>query len=225
MHRRWSGVYAVILTPFADDGQLDEAALRKHIRFLLDDGGVHGIIPTGSTGDFASLSERERKLVVDLTIEEVSGQVPVVVGAAANGTGRTIMYAQYAEQAGADGVMIVPPYYCQPDPREVYEHYRAVAESITIPIMLYNNPATSGVDITPNLFARLADIDNASYVKEASGDIKRIGAIRRRCGDKLALFVGSDHVMFESFLMGATGWVAGCPRTLSPSCVLSCSSW
>lgn len=219
MTDKWYGVHAVILTPFTEEEELDEGTLRRHLRFLLDEGGVQGIIPTGSTGEFASLSEEERKRVVDLTIDEVAGEVPVVVGSAANGTGRTIMYAQHAEQAGADGVMIVPPYYCQPDDREIYEHYKAVAESIGIPIMVYNNPVTSGVDISPELFARLTEIDNVRYVKEASGDIKRIGAIRRCCGDKLTLFVGADHVMFESFLMGAEGWVAGSANLIPGLCV------
>lgn len=215
----WYGVHAVILTPFTEDEELDKGALRRHLRFLLDEGGVHGIIPTGSTGEFASLSEAEHRRVVALTIDEVAGQVPVVVGSAANGTGRTIMYAQQAEQAGADGVMIVPPYYCQPDDREIYEHYKAVGENIGIPIMVYNNPVTSGVDISPDLFARLAEIDNVRYVKEASGDIKRIGAITRRCGDRLTLFIGADHVMFESFVMGAEGWVAGSANLIPELCV------
>jgi len=219
MAEKWHGVYAVILTPFTEDEELDEGALRKHISFLLNEGKVHGIIPTGSTGEFASLSEEERKRIVDITIDEVDGRVPVVVGSAANSTRHTIMYAKYAEQAGADGVMIVAPYYCLPDEREIYEHYKAVAESIEIPIMVYNNPATSGVDMKPELLARLAEIDNICYVKEASDDIKRVGAIKRLCGDKITIFCGCDNVMFESFLMGAEGWVSGSANIIPQQCV------
>jgi len=216
---KWHGVYAVILTPFTEDEKLDEEALRKHIRFLLDEGKVHGLIPTGSTGEFASLSQEERKRVVEITIDEANGEVPVVVGSAANSTAETIMWSKHAEEAGANGLQIVPPYYCLPDDREIYEHFKAVAESVGIPIMVYNNPATSGVDVKPELLARLAEIDNICYVKEASDDIKRVGAIKRLCGDKITIFCGCDNVMFESFLMGAEGWVSGSANIIPQQCV------
>lgn len=219
MVKKLQGVYAVTCTPFTEDDEVDEEALRRHIRFLLDEGKVHGIIPTGSTGEFASLSEDERKRVVDITIDEVNGKVPVVVGSAAVTTRDTIMYCRHAEKAGADGVMIVHPYYCLPTERELYEHYKAIAASIGIPIMIYNNPATSGVDMQPELLARLAEIDNISYVKEASGDVKRIGLIKMLCGDKITIFIGTDHNTFEAFVMGTEGWVAGAANVIPKQCV------
>ena len=211
--KKLRGVYAVILTPFKEDESVDEVTLRSLINWVVEK-GVHGIIPTGSTGEFASLSDEERKRVVDITMEEVRGRVPVLVGSAANSTRHTIMHSQYAESVGADGVMIVHPYYCRPNEDELYEHYEAVANSVHIPIMIYNNPATSGVDMRPELLARLAQIDNISYVKEASGDIRRISQIRRLCGDKITIFVGCDNVMLESWLMGAEGWVSGVANIL-----------
>ncbi|UCC77940.1 MAG: 4-hydroxy-tetrahydrodipicolinate synthase [Anaerolineales bacterium] len=211
--KKLRGVYAVMLTPFKEDESVDEETLRSLINWLVGK-GVHGIICTGSTGEFASLSDEERRSVVDITVQESHGRVPVLVGSAANSTRHTILYSQYAESVGADGLMIVHPYYCQPNQEELYEHYKAVARSVHIPIMIYNNPATSGVDMQPELLARLAEIDNISYVKEASGDIRRIGQIRRLCGDRISIFVGCDNTMLESWLMGAEGWVSGVANIL-----------
>lgn len=218
MAKKWFGVCVVVCTPFSENEELDEETLRRHIRFLLD-AGVHGIIPTGSTSEFASLSETERKRVVDITIDEVNGRVPVVVGTAAVSTRDTIMYSQYAEKAGADGVMIVPPYYCHPTEREIYQHYKAVAESIHLPIMLYNNPWTSGVDMQPALVARLTKIENVTYIKESSGDMRRVSEIMRFCGDKMTIFCGADNLALEMFAMGVQGWVAAPANAIPKQCV------
>lgn len=216
---KWHGVFAVMFTPFKDDESLDEKALRKHIDFLIEEGRVHGIICTGSTGEFASLSDDERKKVVDITIKQARHRVPVLVGTAANSTRHTILYSQYAQRAGAEGLMIVHPFYCRPDERELYAHYRAVAASVGIPIMIYNNPYTSGVDMKPELLARLAGVKNLEYVKESSDDIKRVGQIKRLCGDRITIFTGCDNTMLESFLMGADGWVSGSANVIPKQCV------
>jgi 4-hydroxy-tetrahydrodipicolinate synthase len=216
---KWHGVFAVVFTPFTDDESLDEKALRRHIDFLIEEGHVHGIICTGSTGEFASLSDDERRKVVGITLKQARHRVPVLVGAAANSTRHTILYSQYAEKAGADGLMIVHPFYCRPDERELYAHYKAVAANVHIPIMIYNNPYTSGVDIRPELLARLAGVKNIEYVKESSEDIKRVGQIKRLCGDKITIFTGCDNTMFESFLMGADGWVSGSANIIPKQCV------
>jgi 4-hydroxy-tetrahydrodipicolinate synthase len=214
----WSGVYAVVCTPFTENEELDEAILRRHIGFLLD-AGIHGIVPTGSTSEFASLSEAERKRVVSITIDEVKGRVPVVVGAAAVSTRDTVMYCQYAERAGADGVMIVPPYYCHPTEREIYHHYRVVADSIHLPIMLYNNPWTSGVDMQPALVERLSEIPNVAYIKESSGDMRRVSEIMRLCGDRITVFCGTDNLTLEMFAVGVQGWVAAPSNAIPKECV------
>jgi 4-hydroxy-tetrahydrodipicolinate synthase len=216
---RWHGVFAVMFTPFNDDESLAEKALRRHIDFLIEEGRVHGIICTGSTGEFASLSDDERRKVVDITIEQARHRVPVLVGTAANSTRHTILYSQYAEKAGADGLMIVHPFYCRPDERELYAHYKAVAASVHIPIMIYNNPYTSGVDMRPELLAHLAGVKNIEYVKESSEDIKRVGQIKRLCGDRITIFTGCDNTMFESFLMGANGWVSGSANIIPRQCI------
>jgi 4-hydroxy-tetrahydrodipicolinate synthase len=214
----WFGVLAVVCTPFTESDELDEQTLRRHIGFLLN-AGVHGIVPCGSTGEFASLSEGERKRVVDISIDEVKGKVPVIAGTAAVSTRDAVMYSRYAENAGASGVMIVPPYYCHPTDRELLQHYRAIAESIRLPIMLYNNPWTSGVDMQPALVARLAEIENVAYIKESSGDMRRVSEIMRLCGSKIRVFCGTDNLALEMFSVGVRGWVAAPANAIPRQCV------
>jgi len=215
---RWFGVYVVVCTPFTEGDAVDEGILWRHIRFLLES-GVHGVIPTGSTSEFASLTEAERKNILDITLDEVGGRVPVVAGTAAVSTRDTIMYSQYAEKAGVDGVMIVPPYYCHPTEREIFHHYEAVAKSIHLPIMVYNNPWTSGVDMQPALLARLATIENVAYVKESSGDMRRVSEIMRLCGNRLTVLCGADNLALEMLAVGVPGWVAAPANAIPRQCV------
>lgn len=215
MAKKFQGVFAVLVTPFTKEDKIDEKILRKHIRYLLDVGKVPGIIPTGSTGECAALSDEERMLVADITISEVDGAVPVIVGTSAAATKDAIRFSQYAQRAGADGVLTLPGYYSHPDPRETVEHYKALSKNIDIPIMVYNNPGPSGVDMKPDLIAKLAEFDNVKYIKESSGDMTRVAAIQRLCGGKLTVFCGCDALSLEMFLMDAAGWVAP-PANLIP---------
>ena len=215
MAKKFQGIYAVLVTPFTKDDKIDEKTLRKHIRSLVNVGKVDGIMPTGSTGECAALSDEERMLVADITISEVNGAVPVVVGTSAASTNAAIRFSQYAQKIGADGVLTLPGYYSHPDPREIAGHYKALSDSINIPIMVYNNPGPSGVDMKPDLIAKLAENENVSYVKESSGDMSRVAAIQRLCGEKLTIFCGCDSLALEMFLMGACGWVAP-PANLIP---------
>ena len=208
MAKKFQGVFAVLVTPFTNDDKIDEKALRKHVRFLTDQGKVHGIMPTCSTGECAALSDEERMLAADITISEVNKALPVIVGTSAASTKDAVRFSQYAQKIGADGVLTLPGYYNHPDPREIYEHYKTLSMNIDIPIMVYNNPSPSGVDIKPDLVAKLAEFDNVSYVKESSGDMTRVAAIQRLCGDKLTIFCGCDALTLEMFLMGTAGWVS-----------------
>lgn len=216
--KEYRGVYAVPCTAFAKDGRVDEPAMRRHLRFILDEGGVHGIIPTGSTGEFAFLSEQERRSVVAMTLDEVAGQVPVLPGATGVSTSEAIRYAQFAQEAGADGVMVLSPYYGHPDQEELYQHFKTVAENIEIPIMLYNNPA-SGVDMLPPLVARLAEIDNIRAIKESTGEMQRVAEIMMLCGDKIEVLCGCDTLPMEMFAMGVQGWVAAPSNVIPRQCV------
>lgn len=219
MAKKFQGVYAVLCTPFTQDDKINEVTLRKHLRFLLGEGKVHGIIPTGSTGEFAALTETERMTVVEITIDEVKDKVPVIVGTAAVSTRKTIEYSQFAQDAGADGVMVVAPYYCHPNDEEIFQHYKALSENIDIPIVVYNNPSTSGVDMQPSLIARLAELDRISYVKESSGDMTRVAQIMRLCGDKMKIFCGCDTLALEMFAMGVVGWITAVANMFPRLCV------
>ncbi len=219
MQNPFRGVYVVMCTPFTKDGSVDEQALRQHVRNLIDVGGVHGVMPVGSTGEFAALTDDEIRRVIDVTVDEVAGQIPVVAGTAAVSTAKTIANTQYAKDAGADGALIVSPYYCHPNAEEIVGHFRAVSGAVDLPIMLYNNPGTSGVDIWPETVAQVAECDNIVCIKESSGDMTRVCDIMRRCGDKIDVFCGCDTLVMEMLLMGAVGWVAPPANFIPELCV------
>ncbi len=234
---KFQGVYAVSVTPFDERGEVDEAALRKHIRWLLDEGGVHGIVPTGSTGEFAFLSLEERRHVAQIVVDEVgrrapaaahvpaaahapaAANVPVIVGAAACSTRETIEQAQFAQSLGADGVMVVPPYYGHLSQAELYQHFHALAQAVDIPVMLYNNPSTSGSDLLPETVARLAELDRIVAIKESSGIMQRVNEIQRLCGEKIEVLCGCDTLPLEMFQMGVSAWVAAPSNVIPRQCV------
>lgn len=200
------GVYVVLVTPFKSSNEVDLEGLESNVRWLVDQ-GVHGVIPLGSTGEFASLDMSQKSAILDATMEAVDGRIPVVVGAGAETTELTIRNILMASKKGASGVLVIPPWYYSPDPDELVEHYRRIGEASSVPVMVYNNPFTSKVDIAPETLARMADAPNIEYVKESSGDIRRFARIRELTRGKLMLFCGWEDMAYESFLMGAVGWV------------------
>jgi 4-hydroxy-tetrahydrodipicolinate synthase len=204
--KKFEGTYVVSVTPFTQDDELDLEAFRNNIDFYIDN-EVHGIAINGSTGEFASQSLEELKKGMDAAVEEVNDRVPLISGTAACATKRVIELTRYAEKIGIDGVLIVPPFYSKIDEREIYEHFKKIAETVDIPIMLYNNPWTSKIDMQPELLAKLAEIKNIKYVKESSGDITRISKILKLTDNKMTVFCGSDNLALESFFMGAKGWI------------------
>jgi 4-hydroxy-tetrahydrodipicolinate synthase len=198
---------------------VDELALRKHIRYLIDTCGVHSIISNGSTGEFAFMTEAERTRVMEITLDEVNQKVPVIIGAAACSTRETIQNAQRAKDAGADGVMVVSPYYGSLSQEELYQHFATLAQSVSIPIIVYNNPGTSKSDILPATVARLAEFDNIVAIKESSGEMQRVSEIMRRCGDKIEVLCGCDTLVLEMFQMGIEGWIAAPANLIGELCV------
>ncbi len=213
-----SGVYVPIVTPFTDSDALDVDALRDHIDFLIAN-GVHGLIPTGSTGEAQSLSPDEYHTVVSETLDHAAGRVPVFVGASANATRQVIANGNFAEQRGAAGLMITHPFYSLPDENELYEHYATVARNVGIPIMIYNNPFTTGVDSKPELLGRLSQLDHIEYVKECSLDSSRIVSILEESNDRLIVFAGTDNQALEHMSVGALGWVSGAANVIPRECV------
>jgi 4-hydroxy-tetrahydrodipicolinate synthase len=206
--RRFRGTYTVLVTPFTADGKaVDLAALKRLVEFQIAE-GIHGLIPLGSTGEFLSVTPDERTAIVETVVRTAGGRVPVLIGTGAEWTRDAIATSREAEALGADGVMIIPPFYSVPTEDELYEHYKAVADAISIPIMVYNNPATANVDLRPDFVARLSNIPNCSYIKESTLDVTRVRDIVRLCGDRMTVFAGV--LGFESFWLGADGWVAVC---------------
>lgn len=199
------GSYTVMVTPFDEAGRVDESRLRKFVDWQIKQ-GAQGLIPLGSTGEFLSLTRDERIQVAGVVIDQAAGRVPVVVGTAAEWTDEAVAFSQEAERAGADGVMVVPPFYSSPSADEIFVHYQRVAEAIGLPVMVYNNPNTANVDISADLVARLAEIDNISYIKESSGSVPRVNEILRLCGERVTVFAG--YHPWESYLAGAQGYVS-----------------
>jgi 4-hydroxy-tetrahydrodipicolinate synthase len=204
------GIIAYPITPF-DEAGIDTDRLSALVDTMVE-AGVHGIAPLGSTGESAYLSFEEWKTVVDTTIAAVAGRVPVVVGSSDLTTSGTIARAEYAEQAGASAVMVIPVSYWSLNEREILQHFAAVSDAISIPIMAYNNPATSGIDMSPTLLHHMFEsITNVKMVKESTGDIQRMLDLKELSSGALPFYNGSNPLVLDALLAGASGWCTAAP--------------
>jgi 4-hydroxy-tetrahydrodipicolinate synthase len=208
MKKKLHGVLVALVTPMKANGEIDLDALSKHVDRMIA-AGVHGLIPLGSTGEFYALSAQERREVLSVTLAAAGGRVPVLPGINAGSTREVIAFGREAEVLGCDGVLLAPPYYSLPRPDELRAHIKAVNDAVGLPIMLYNYPGRTGVDMTPDFIESLEGMSRVKYVKESTGEIGRISTLLRRCGDWLGVFCGGDTVAFESLALGAIGWVGG----------------
>jgi 1-pyrroline-4-hydroxy-2-carboxylate deaminase len=197
-----------VTTLFRDDQSLDLEATARHVERLLQS-GVHGVIMLGTVGENCSLEHAEKLEVLRAAVRQVRGRVPVLAGVAECSTALACRFAADARKAGADGLMVLPAMVYKSDPRETLAHFRAVAKATELPILCYNNPVSYGVDITPAMFAELADEPKFVAVKESSENVRRITDLKNACGDRYLLFCGVDDLILESVLLGAVGWVAG----------------
>ena len=206
---KWSGVFPAITTPFSHDGVVDEAALRTHVDWMIQE-GCTGIVPLGSLGEGATLKPAEKRRVLELCREVTRDRVPLVASIAALSTDQAITLAREAETLGVDGLMVLPPYVYRGDAFEMETYFRDVLSATPLPAMLYNNPIAYGTDLLPKAIERLAsEVPQLQAVKESSGDIRRVTELRRLAGDRLALFVGVDDLILEGIAAGAVGWIAG----------------
>jgi 4-hydroxy-tetrahydrodipicolinate synthase len=206
MTKEFRGSYSVLVTPFTEDGKsIDVPALKRFLDWQLQS-GVPGIIILGTSGEFLTVSDEERRLYVDTTIKHIAGRIPVMVGTMNAHTPNAVRHTREAEALGADGLMIVPPYYYTPTEDEIFNYYKAICEATSLPIMLYNNPFTSNVDMKPKLIARLTKaFTNIRYIKEASMDVARVFDIIEATDGVMNVFAGERIV--ESYLLGAVGYV------------------
>ena len=211
--KNWSGVFPATTTQFARDESLDVAATQKVVSALIDD-GVNGIICMGTVGENCSLSGSEKRTLMAAIREVAAGRVPVLSGVAENSSALAAQYARDAEKIGIDGLMVLPAMVYKSNRRETLHHYRTVARSTALPIMVYNNPVSYGVDITVDMFGELADLPNIVAIKESSEDTRRLTNLRRAHGDRFVLFGGVDDIVLESLMLGATGWVSGLTNAL-----------
>jgi 4-hydroxy-tetrahydrodipicolinate synthase len=208
MNVRWQGVFPAVTTQLRKDQSLDLEATARHIEVLLES-GVAGLVMLGSLGENQQLLPDEKRKVMAATIEAARGRVPVLSGVIENSTSGAIAYARDMEKMRADGLMLLPAMVYKADARETVAHYRAVAAATSLPIICYNNPLAYTVDITPEMFAELADVKNFVAIKESSGDVRRVTDLRNLTGDRYQLFCGVDDLALESVLLGVTGWIAG----------------
>lgn len=208
------GVIGYTITPFAADGSLDLAALGNSIERLIQS-GVHAIAPLGSTGEGAYLSDNEWESVVRFSQDAIAGRVPTVVSVSDLTTARTVQRARFAESCGATAVMVLPVSYWKLTETEIVDHYKAVGAAIGIPIMLYNNPGTSGTDLSVELILRILDeVPNVTMVKESTGDIQRMHRLHHATGGKVAFYNGCNPLTLEALVAGATGWCTAAPNLI-----------
>lgn len=209
MTEQLRGVLTALATPFTADDQIDAKVLRAVVARSIN-GGVHGVVACGSTGEFAAMSSDERKLVVETVIDEAAGRVPVIAQTGAVSTTEAIRLSKHAEAAGATALMLVTPYYETLTIPETITYLERVAGSVQIPIMLYNLPSATGVNLSPDLVARLLDrIPNIKFIKDTSADMAQAGQLIHLLGDRIGVFVGWDSLLIASLAEGAAGVMAG----------------
>jgi 4-hydroxy-tetrahydrodipicolinate synthase len=206
MTSSFHGAYTVCVTPFTEDGsRLDTGAFRRFLSWQIEV-GVPGVIILGTTGEYLTVSDEERAELVGTAVSHVAGRVPVLVGTMNAYTPRAVAYSRQAEELGADGLMILPPYYYTPTDDEIFRYYGAICAAVDLPIMLYNNPVTSNVDMSAALVARLGQAyENIRYIKESSQDIARVSEVIEATDGLVNVYAGERPV--DSFLLGAIGYV------------------
>ena len=201
------GCFVALITPFNNNGNIDEQSLRDHIDFLLSQ-GVAGIVPCGTTGESATLSWEEHNKVVDITLDQTKKRGIVIAGAGSNNTAESITAAEHAYRNGADAILCITPYYNKPTQEGLYQHFRNIAKKVAIPIVLYNVPGRTGVNLSPETIERLCEFSNIIAVKEASGDIAQVTEIHRRCGERIAILSGDDALTLPFLSVGAQGVIS-----------------
>ena len=203
----FSGSMVAIVTPFNADGSFDEESYRQLIEFQIEN-GTDVIVPCGTTGESATLDHDEHERVIKVCIEQVAGRVPVIAGTGSNSTAEAISLSKHAKQMGADGVLLVSPYYNKPSQEGLFQHYKALAEAVTLPQVLYNVPGRTGMNMEAGTTIRLAEFSNIVAIKEASGNVTQSGEILAAAGDKIDILSGDDFLTLPLMAIGAKGIIS-----------------
>ena len=202
----FKGAITALVTPFKD-GKIDEEAYRNLIEWQIEQ-GINGLVPVGTTGESATLSHEEHRQVVKICVETVKGRIPVIAGAGSNSTAEALGLVEFAKEVGADAALLVTPYYNKPTQEGLYQHYKFLAEKTGFPLVLYNVPGRTSVNLLPQTVARLAEIKNIVAIKEASGSLKQISEIIKLCGDKITVLSGDDFTAFPTMAVGGMGVIS-----------------
>jgi 4-hydroxy-tetrahydrodipicolinate synthase len=218
----FKGSIVAIVTPFKK-GKVDEKALGALINWHIKQ-GTNAIVPCGTTGESATLDYKEHSRVIEFTVKTVKGRVPVIAGTGANSTDETIMITKEAKKAGADGALLVAPYYNKPTQEGLYRHFKKVAATVKMPIVLYNVPGRTAVNILPATVARLAEIKHIVAIKEATGDMKQVSEVIRLCGNRINVLSGDDFTTLPLLALGGKGVISVSanivPKLVSDMCAL-----
>ena len=210
------GTMTALVTPFAN-GKIDEEAFRAHLDRQIE-AGVDAVVPAGTTGEAATLSFDEHKHLINITVQHVGGRIPVIAGTGSNNTAESIELTQAAKELGADAALLISPYYNKPTQEGIYQHYRAVAEAVHLPQIIYNVPGRTNSNILPETVARLADIPNIIGIKDATADMAQLTRTYMACGDKMDFFSGDDATVLPFMQLGGTGVISVvsniAPRTM-----------
>ena len=199
----FSGSLVAIVTPFRN-GKFDEKSYGELIEFQIAN-GTHGIVPCGTTGESATLSQQEHERVVAFTVEAVNHRIPVIAGTGSNATDEAIIFTKHAKQVGADGALLITPYYNKPTQEGLYQHYAAVAKAVDLPLVLYNIQSRTSVNMTPATIARTAQFDNVVGIKEGSGSLGQVSEIIHLCGENFTILSGDDPLTLPMMALGAKG--------------------
>jgi 4-hydroxy-tetrahydrodipicolinate synthase len=218
--RELRGILSAMCTPFTSDGsRVDEVALRELVEGTIQ-AGVHGLVPCGSTGEFPTLSVEERKRVAEITVDQSRGRVPVAPHVGSTSTAVAVELARHAEGIGADAVMAVNPYYEPISLDEVYGYFKDISDAVKIPIMIYNLPGGTGMNLRPDFLARLSrEVENVRYVKDSSGDLSQVSELLYRYGNDVTVFNGWDTITFAGLVLGSKGSVWGAVNVMPKQCV------
>jgi 4-hydroxy-tetrahydrodipicolinate synthase len=200
------GAITALVTPFRN-GRLDEEAYRAHIDWQIRE-GVTAVVPCGTTGESATLSHEEHERVIDIAVDEARGRVPVLAGTGSNSTAEAVRLTRHAKEAGADGALLIAPYYNKPTQEGLYEHYRKVAEEAKFPLVLYNVPGRTGVNLLPETVGRLSQVPEVVGIKEATGDLKQVSEVLERCGDRISVLSGDDFTILPLLALGGHGVIS-----------------
>lgn len=201
------GIIPAMVTPFDRQGKVSEDGLRKLVDYLVE-GGVHGLFPVGSQGEFYALEKEEKKKIMEIVLDQVKGKASVYAGTGAITTKETITLTRMAQDIGVDAASIITPFFVSPTQNELYEHYLAVAKSTTLPLLLYNNPGRTGVNISADLAVRLSKVDNIIGIKDSSGDMTLTAEYIRRTSDDFSVLAGRDTLIYGTLLYGGKGAIA-----------------